>query len=666
MPTPAQGETNVAGAFHMNAGMNSWSQPTALPDSQYAVGMNVTCRGGKVRTRPGTAIMANIAGANAQGGKFFVPDVGTPAYMAAVDGKIWVANAPFRDFRQLPNIQFSQWSQFITMTVCMQTTDYDAAGNLFFLDQARPIVIFQDGVTRAAYWDGNASGHINPTISASNSTLPNTDGTRIGLWSVWSNNRLWISRNNQIFASDIGNPLKFTETQYISEARGFYLNGECTGMVESPDRTGIIAFTKNDAIFLKASIQDRTQWITTPNFQSTLLPNNGCVAPRSLVNQYGLTWWFGATGLQNLDSALNQNITSKLTYQDAAMAASKQNIGADMSGICAGYHENYFLLSVPSGDPYNRHTWALDQNPFEGNTNTWASYWTGWRPVEWSRAIINGQEILFFMSKDNDGAVRIWKAFLDQHTDNGCAITCMLQTKQHNMGDVFRKKFRYARTYLSEIWGEVAFRMLAVPYTGAMFAIGHKWIVATSGQVYDDEHYGGTQAGFDHEFKANRPQSRLVYSEQGDGNTLTCTACAIEKADTDNLDYAFGLLLVWSGEMAVDGYQLFVGRDPEKESGRCEQDEIAPKSMAYNGCGAKSLFTAGSPWGPVYTATATECVARDGIVHGDSTASTSGSGSVVTACSTQTKTSWISQADADRLAACGARFDAEFQSGIYL
>ena len=75
----------------------------------------------------------------------------------------------------------------------------------------------------------------------------------------WSNNRLWVSNRNQVFASDIGNPLKFTETQYLNEARAFYLASDCTGIVETPDRSGILCFTENDGTLILSSVEDRTQ-----------------------------------------------------------------------------------------------------------------------------------------------------------------------------------------------------------------------------------------------------------------------------------------------------------------------------------------------------------------------------------------------------------------------
>jgi hypothetical protein len=669
-----QGDTLVAGSAYLVAGVDSFTQPMALEDTEVVMSMNTVNRGGYYRTRPGTRIMANLCGSNAQGGAFFVPTNGTPAYVVAVDGLIYVSVSPFREFTQLAGLQFSQLSRFVSFTVCEQSTDYTSEGQLYFLENPKTVMIMQDGVTRAAYWDGVTHGHINPTpspVSTDSSTSDEGitqvgfDGTKIGLWSCWSNNRLWVSRGNQIFASDIGNPLKFTEAQYLNEGRAFYLSSTCTGIIETPDKDGILCFTERDGTLLLSSIQDRTQWLTTPSFQKTILPASGCVAPRSLVNQYGLTWWFSPTGLQNLNSALNQNITSKLDYQDAEMTASKQNISPDMSGVASGNYENYLVCSVPSGDPFNRHTWVLDQAPFEGNINAWPGYWTGWRPLQWSKAMVGGRERVFFISRDYDDVNRVWEAFTPEHNDNGCAITCFLQTKQHNFGSLLRKKFRFARAYLSQIWGNVSFKWWVLPEDGAPYTIGNKEIVATSGQVYDDQSYGGSNPGFDNQFRPNRPQTRKISSEEDMATDSTCTACGVSREDTDNEDYAFGLLMVWSGDMAVTAYQMFVSKDDEPERGACEENEEGPRSINFNGCGAEALFPDGNPFGPTYTATSTVCAATDpGSMDSSSTDSSESPIQIV--CATQTKTSIISQANADRLAECAANFDASFQLGIYI
>ena len=152
--------------------------------------MNTVCRGGHYQTRPGTKILACLAGDNMQGSTFFVPsNGGAPAHIVAIDGKIFVAQSPFRDYVQLNGLQFFPQSKNVSFTVCEQSTDFTAGGDFYFLAQPKTVVIMQDGITRAAYWDGVTAAHINPTPSPTTVTVEGFDGTRIGLWSVWSNNR---------------------------------------------------------------------------------------------------------------------------------------------------------------------------------------------------------------------------------------------------------------------------------------------------------------------------------------------------------------------------------------------------------------------------------------------------------------------------------------------
>src|SRR5664279_3368616 len=201
-----------------------------------------------------------------------------------------------------------------------------------------------------------------PTTSPNpNSTIPGYDETKIGLWMAWSNNRLWVSRGNQVFASDIGNPLKFTEAQYLNEARAFYLPNECTGITPTPDNTGILCFTLYEGVFIKSSVQDRTQWLSQADgvMQNTMLPHTGCTSHRSLVTQYGLLWWFTKSGLINLNAAMRENASSKFEATDFEMFDSKYYMGTNLDSVCGVAHENFLLESVASGDKLNRHTWVL-------------------------------------------------------------------------------------------------------------------------------------------------------------------------------------------------------------------------------------------------------------------------------------------------------------------
>lgn len=624
------------GSTSFVTGMDSYSQPLQLEQSAYVAGMNITCRGGIAKTRAGSRSLMRLPDGNLQGFTIFTPSSGYPSMVAVVDGRVYVSPSPFNSYTQLANLQFNPNSKFVCFTSCLQSTSYNTDGEIVFLEIPKAVLIIQDGMTRAGMWDGAVSRHLNPTISGSEVTPEGEDETPIGLWSVWSNNRLWVSRGNQVFASDIGNPLKFTETQYINEARAFYLPSVCTGMIETTDQDGIIVFTQNEGIFIRSSIQNRYVWLTTNDFQKTILPRIGCVAPRSIVSQYGLIWWYSAKGLMSLDTAIRSNVTSKLTIKDNEMSISKAAIGSDLSRICGAAHENYLLMSVPYGDYYNSHTWALDQDPYaaeEASQNSWASYWTGWRPVAWSTANIFSQERTFFISKDYDGSNRIWEAFLSDTTDNGCAIECYLQTKEYGFGNGDRKKFQYAEIYASNIYGPVEVGVFVSGQRGTWQKIMEKRIVASKGQILYGQEYGGDDG--DVQFLGNRTQYRTLKTAEL-GNPSDCNACGVESSIPTNTDRAFSLLIYWVGTLGVNALRVFALPDSENYGGVCEEDEYEPRALSQTGCGSnETQFPQGGPFLPS-TSTKVVCLTKEGNEE--------------EVCAEATVTTILSQAAADRLA----------------
>lgn len=588
----------TAGSSSLVLGCDSYTSPTELGDTEYVSGQNVVCRGGIVQTRPGSRSLFCLPDGNFQGYKLFTPDNGVAQMVCAVDGVIYVSAAPFTSYRVLRNVRFSSTAKYIAWAVCLKSTDYDNEGVLFALENPYSVLIMQDGLTRAAYWDGGTSGHLNPGSAPfpdNTDIVPGYNETPIGMWMIWSGNRLWVSRGNQIFAGDIGNPLKFTETLYLNEGRAFNLSSPCTGMIEVPSdqagAKGFIAFTDSDGTLFASYIQDRTTWLSTPLFQNTILPQIGCVAPRSLVTQYGLNWWFGPRGFTNINSALRQNITSRIDYQDNEMFSSKAYLGPDLSGICASFYENYLMVSVPSADVLNRHTWVLDQAPFESNAAAWPGFWTGWRPIEWSRGLINGSERVFFGSIDYDGKNRVWEAMLPEKTDNGCAITCYAQLRDHAAGNLNQKRYEWSKFFLSQIYGEVDLNIYVASTKGSYQLQKGYHLVANEGQIFADTEYseeGPLMIG-------NRVQSRTIRTPENPEDN-ECNACGVESKEGNMIDYAFSHLLVWSGQMGIRAYQMHMRESPERFGGDCEEPEVGPRTLNAAGCSGLELIVDAQPF----------------------------------------------------------------------
>lgn len=613
------------GSNNFVLGMDGFTHPQLLSEGEYVEGLNVICRGGMIQTRPGSASSPmELPDGNFQGITLFTPNNGIPNLVFAINGNVYVSPQPFNTFSQLQNIKFSAFSRFVTWSSSVKTAEYDDDGNLIILDIPKAVLVMQDGNTRAAYWDGSTSAHLNPA----------NQETPVGLWMKWSNNRLWVSRGAQIFASDIGNPLSFTESQYINEGRSFYLTGPCTGIAETSDKQGIICFTKDNGSFLNSSIQDRTQWLSTPGFQQLILPNVGCVSGRSIVQQYGLLWWWTERGLISQDDALRINITSRLDVRDNEMIQSKMNLSYDLSGVAGGTVENFLFHAVPNGNRFNTRVHVLDQAPFEMNQNSWPSYWTGWNPIEFACGKIGTSEKVFFASTDDDGKNRIWELFRNEKTDNGIPITSYFISRRFYFGNKDYKKFRFAEIELENIVGPVAVMACVAGTRGAFQPIMVKDINALHGQIYPDQTYGPNLIA------NTRPQTRTVKTQDVSAASQCNSNCVESKID-GMIDKAFTFMLIWSGQMGVSGFRMFVQDEPEFISGVCEENETGePRIINAQGCGAMSLFLTTSPF-TRYVATARM-----------ERTSPSNEEIVVYA----TRSSIISQTDANRRAAAAATY----------
>lgn len=638
MPTVTQNREVASQGRYWPLGMDSFTVPDQLEPTAYHFGQNVTARGGIVQSRPGSAVLHCLPDGNRQGTTTFVPANGVAHQVSAVDGYVYVSVEPFAEWRVLPGIRFATHSRFVAFASCLKTTDYTDAGDIYALEHPYQVLIMQDGITRAAFWDGTESRHLNPVDSGTETVVPGYNETKIGLWMAFSGARLWVARGNKLFASDLGNPLKFTDSEYINELPFFPLSGECTGMVELPDRSGLLVFSDRSADFFKSSVQDRTLWSSTTDFYRTVI-NVGCIAPRSIVTQHGLIYWFSPIGLMSINEALRANLSSELIPLDQEMAVSKALIGPRLDGICCATFENYLLVSVPYCSPHNTHTWALDLATFEGGGRAWNGIWTGWRPVEWSTAIVGGRQRCFFLSADTDGHNRIWEAFLPDRRDNGCAITCSVQFRMDAVGSALRKRALRAEIDCGQVLGEVSCMAAVAGWRGTFDRVMTKEIVASTGRIRMDQNYGSGTADRPR-MGGNRPQVRTLRTAEWT-TPGTANLGQVESDGRNTDDTHFQLLVAWSGRMGVLAYRLFAQEDPDTRGAQCERDETGPRVLKDGaGASAPAEFPTASPF-PSFS--------------GSASASGVGLENLAESITVQaTATSQISQADATRRAQCRA------------
>ena len=628
--------TKATGNLGQWRGMNSGIDPEFLPSNVCFQTMNTVSRGGVVRTRPGFRSLWNAPNGWPQGCTFFTTNDDVTYFVFAVNGYVYYSQYPFTEYNVLPNIRFSDVSMRVNFQITQQTTSYTDDG--IFVQLARPIntLMMQDGRSRAAYWNGTDHGHLSPERSTGELTEPGKDGTPIGQTMAWVADRLWVFRDNLGFASDIGNPLKFTETQYLSEARAFLFPGKVTGAVQPYVESPLIVFTKDTLTQIQAQIRDRSKWITIDNFQQTEY-TIGCVAPKSIVKSFGETWWFSQYGMINLDFAMRTQQTSKFQYVDNQMAVSKAWLSPTLDRICGAAFENYVLMSVPSGHIYNEHTWVLDQMNTPGGEAAWDGYWTGIRPVEWATEEVAGDKRIFCLSYDSDGVSRVWEAFDPTRTDNGCPITCMMETKIFNDDSKEDKQYKNARVFLNGIEGDVDLSVSVAATHGPYYEVMQNRFIASQGSVKDGY--------LDDGLIDFLPQNRVVNTQHAILSQENCEGCGIESKRPHNIDYGFSHLFLWSGNMGVSGVQMIYEEQTTNYEPDCFDDESGDKIVAASGCESDDRDSI--PDGEtVYTSTqeVTATCLKDPNI---------------TATVSATRTSRISQEDADDRALCAASAEAE-------
>lgn len=637
MPGPAPQQQAARGAplgaqlgqdavFNFSGGMDSYTNPQTLPPDKYVFGENIVCRGGIVQTRPGSRVIFGLPCGQPQMLTSFTPTGGNPQLVVAVNGKVYISATPFQFYQELPNIQFYPQAKYIAWAVCVQTTAYDQNGNLYDLPTPQQILVMQDGFTRAAYYDGFNNMHLNPgpsgvtnPVSGAPIVTPNTYGTPVGLWMAWSGNRLWVSNQNQLFASNIGNPLTFSEGIYLSGFKSFVMPENITGLAEPYYGSPLIVFGATTRTFIQSEIQDRAQWAFTPGMQLTE-KGIGCVSHRSIVRQFGLVWWYSQGGLINLNQATQNTIDSYVNFIDDAMSVSKGNLSPDKSGIAACAFEKYMVHSVPSGDVWNRHTWVLDQSRINAESSayaqtglisniwTWNGIWTGWRPVEWTTLQVNGSPRCFFLSADTDGVNRIWEAFLPDRNDNGQPITCAMQSGFYGFASTAGidniKDFRFTRIEAKEVLGTVDIWGGWCGTRGAYTQNLSKRIIATQGIFGVVNEFGPTDL-----IVAYKPQVRVFDTQEVNqvDATTACNQCSVE--DTNNpysRDRGFSQLLIWSGRLGITGLRFFADFGLyDKIDGSCTPDEVGPKVLNILGCSGPDNSVTTVPL-PDFVATA-EC-----------------------------------------------------------
>ncbi len=613
--------------------MDSSTDPTGLVPGYYSRGMNVTNRGGIIQCRPGYRCLLALPAGRLQGFSVFRPKRGVETLVLGVEGQLYTSQAPFDTATALPGGVYSATAQQLFFKQVEQSVELNPDGSLTFINPKSILVIQDGGSTSPILFDGTSA-----TYSQGSGSVP------LGGSMEWVADRLWVARGTALYASDIGNPVSFTESLYIAGVGFFIFAQEITALARTlaVDNAQLLVFTRTTTSQLLASIRDRSTWPTTPNFQKEVFPKIGCVSQRSVRAHYGLLWWYCEQGLISLDAAASGYITSTLPYVDAPMQDSKGRVSQETWGVACCSFENYFLCSVPYADVFNRHTWCLDFTVDPGRTQqkpAFNSFWTGTRPVEWLTGEFDSQSRAFYISVDYDGVNRLWEAFMPDRLDNGCPITWWAESRAYSFESPGKfKQFRYADIFQTELSGVFDCAVFwAGSHKGKYKRVMTKRILAnTDTFIHDHEILPGQ------ELAGLKKQSRYLRTQDGKAIIAeeTLSACAVESERLDFVDDSFQILVVGSGPGAIRGI-IGYAEPPvnEDDSGRCEQDETENNYVRFDGGASSkdSLDAALAEFSdeiPVFNSSRTVSLTQDGL-----TGIGSGTGSSI-----------ISQQDADKIA----------------
>src|SRR5688572_12348493 len=86
-------------------GMDSSKDPNQVRLGGYWHGINTVNVGGMLSCRPGYKCIVQLPEGKLQGSAIFRPQLGLEQLLVAVDGEIYVAEYPFKQFRLLENVQ---------------------------------------------------------------------------------------------------------------------------------------------------------------------------------------------------------------------------------------------------------------------------------------------------------------------------------------------------------------------------------------------------------------------------------------------------------------------------------------------------------------------------------------------------------------------------------
>lgn len=536
--------------------VDSFTNPQMLRDGDISWGFNVTTAGLKVKTRPGMDPIFSVTCGKAQGLTLFTPTNSKPHLVAAISGRIWVSPYPFNTARMLNNITFDPTVDQVVFCETVQAKD------LFSLVSPKAVLMMQDSRSPAAYWDGTIDEHVYPKLS----------GTIIGFQMEWVGNRLWVARDRQLFASDIYDPLHFTENQYLAQGGSFQaMDGNLiTCLKRTADSQQLLVFTASNTTRINAGFTDRASWGSSENFITLAFPGVGCVGPKAAADVSGEMMWFSNEGVRRYNAVGASVFEAKNPISSHEMKQSFDRISDFKTRVCAFGFGSYAGFSVPAGSQWNRHTWVLDTSTTDTMEDqfpmAWQGVWTGTFPVEWTSGQVYDRKRCFHISQDLDG-VRVWECFLDGNQDDGQEILCYFDSRAHDYQQRLAfKDFGYMEGHFSEALGVPPLEIFYKNNYGCWNKIADKKFCVTDCIQMSDSCIPSL---------AVDSQSRFLRTQEAIPDN--CEDGSANQGGAPYMSFrglSFKTRVKWTGRLALDRYKVTATEYQEISTGDCTNDPI--------------------------------------------------------------------------------------------
>ena len=567
-------------------GSNSFGDPRQSAGT-YVRGWNVVCRGGVVQTRPGTRVVAALPPGRPQALVEFSPLRGHKQLVAVIEGRVYVLEHPFTRWRLLPNIQLSARAEVVYHARCVQTTEQLADGSVGFLASPRRVLVLQDGLSPAAWYDGYDHGNDR-----------SVDGIPMGTRMAWVENRLWVARGNQVYASDFANPRSFVERYYLGEADSLIYPDDIMALAATYNagrgEMQLVVWTRVETYLVSASIP-RTSWPTTANFSRRLF-GLGCISQRSVIEHEGKLWWMTADGMTSLDETAQSQITAATPVIDRAMSWSRESMDTRDNRAAGVSAHGYVLMSVGYADQSNTHTWCLDTAVTHPPTTAWASVWTGFAPVEWAVIGDDGAQRVFALCTKDSGENLLLEAFTGSQRDSGQSIECAVELRTYVGPTPQAKWFQFADLQLSDISGEVESAVSWRGLSRGRYRRCFRSIAKAARGCFDPSF----EAHDDATIEAFGRQTRRYSTEEP--AEIPATALDDESARRGDIDVGFSFLVQWCGVAALREFGVVYRPFNERIAGLPSTDETEETVVRWDGSQAARDVLAATPGIEVYSA----------------------------------------------------------------